>query len=75
LTREEREDLAHFILKTKQESNIPIIWIEHDLQMVGDIADRILVLDVGRVIAEGPPQKVLRDPAVISAYIGAVTNG
>ena len=71
LTREEREDLAHFILKTKEELAIPIIWIEHDLQMVADIADRILVLDVGRVIADGPPQVVLRDPFVISAYVGA----
>jgi branched-chain amino acid transport system ATP-binding protein len=74
LTREEREDLAHFILKTKEEFNVPIIWIEHDLQMVADIADRILVLDVGRVIANGSPQRVLRDPAVISAYVGAVTD-
>jgi branched-chain amino acid transport system ATP-binding protein len=71
LTREEREDLAHFILKTKEELAIPIIWIEHDMQMVADIADRILVLDVGRTIAEGPPQTVLRDPAVIRAYVGA----
>jgi branched-chain amino acid transport system ATP-binding protein len=70
LTREEREDLAHFILKTKEELRIPIIWIEHDMQMVADIADRILVLDVGRTIADGPPQTVLRDPAVIRAYIG-----
>jgi branched-chain amino acid transport system ATP-binding protein len=74
LTREEREDLAHFILKTKQEFAIPIIWIEHDLQMVADIADRILVLDVGRLIADGPPQSVLRDPAVIGAYVGTLEN-
>ena len=41
------------------------------MQMVADIADRILVLDVGRIIAEGPPHTVLRDPAVIRAYVGA----
>ena len=71
LTREEREDLAHFILKTKEELGILIVWIEHDMQMVADLADRILVLDAGRTIAAGPPETVLRDPAVIRAYLGA----
>ncbi|MSQ18388.1 MAG: ABC transporter ATP-binding protein [Betaproteobacteria bacterium] len=72
LTREEREDLAHFILKTKEALGICIVWIEHDMQMVADLADRILVLDVGRTIACGPPEAVLRDKAVIQAYLGAV---
>jgi branched-chain amino acid transport system ATP-binding protein len=71
LTRDEREDLAYFILKMKQELGILIVWIEHDMQMVADLADRIIVLDVGRVIADGPPQSVLRDPAVVRAYVGA----
>lgn len=71
LTREEREDLAHFILKTKDQLGIPLIWIEHDMQMVADIADRVIVLNVGRVIAEGPSDAVLRDAEVIRAYIGA----
>ena len=71
LTREEREDLAHFVLKTKEELGILIIWIEHDMQMVADLADRILVLDVGRTIADGPPHQVLGNPAVIRAYLGA----
>jgi branched-chain amino acid transport system ATP-binding protein len=74
LTREEREDLAHFVLKTKEELGILIIWIEHDMQMVADLADRILVLDVGRAIADGPPQRVLANPAVIRAYLGAGTG-
>ena len=74
LTREEREDLAHFVLKTKEELGILIIWIEHDMQMVADLADRILVLDVGRAIADGPPQHVLDNPAVIRAYLGAGTG-
>ena len=72
LTREEREDLAYFILRTKEQLGILIIWIEHDMQMVADLADRIVVLDVGRIIADGEPQTVLRNPAVIQAYLGTV---
>jgi branched-chain amino acid transport system ATP-binding protein len=70
LNREEREDLARFILRIKHELKITMIWIEHDIQMVADLADRIHVLDYGRSLAEGPPSQVLRDPRVISAYVG-----
>ncbi|TMJ69111.1 MAG: hypothetical protein E6G80_14390 [Alphaproteobacteria bacterium] len=48
-----------------------MIWIEHDLEMVADLADRIHVLDYGRTLADGPPGSVLKDPRVIAAYIGA----
>lgn len=72
LTRDEREDLAHFILKTREELAISIIWIEHDMQMVADLADRIHVLDYGRSLADGPPETVLNDEAVIKAYLGTV---
>ena len=48
LNREEREDLARFILRIKHELGIAMIWIEHDMQMVADLADRIHVLDYGR---------------------------
>jgi branched-chain amino acid transport system ATP-binding protein len=47
-----------------------MIWIEHDLEMVADLADRIHVLDYGRTLAEGQPGTVLKDPRVITAYIG-----
>jgi branched-chain amino acid transport system ATP-binding protein len=70
LNRGEREDLARFILRIKHELKITMIWIEHDIQMVADLADRIHVLDYGRSLAEGPPAEVLRDPRVISAYVG-----
>jgi branched-chain amino acid transport system ATP-binding protein len=70
LNRDEREDLARFILRIKHELAITMIWIEHDMQMVADLADRIHVLDYGRTLAEGVPDAVLRDSRVIEAYLG-----
>jgi branched-chain amino acid transport system ATP-binding protein len=70
LNRDEREDLARFILRIKHELGISMIWIEHDLEMVADLADRIHVLDYGRTLAEGEPAAVLKDPRVVAAYIG-----
>ncbi len=58
------------ILGIKHELRITMIWIEHDLQMVADLADRIHVLDYGRTLAEGEPARVLKDPRAIAAYIG-----
>jgi len=72
LTRDEREDLAHFILKTQKELGIAMIWIEHDMQMVADLAERIHVLDYGRSLADGKPDTVLNDPEVIRAYLGTL---
>jgi branched-chain amino acid transport system ATP-binding protein len=74
LNRDEREDLARFILRIKHELDITMIWIEHDLQMVADLADRIHVLDYGRTLAEGAPAQVLNDPRVVAAYIGTATS-
>jgi branched-chain amino acid transport system ATP-binding protein len=70
LTRDERDDLARFILRVKHELKLPMIWIEHDMQMVADLADRIHVLNYGRTLASGPVQQVLKDPEVVRAYIG-----
>jgi branched-chain amino acid transport system ATP-binding protein len=74
LNRDEREDLARFILRIKDALGMTMIWIEHDLQMVADLADRIHVLDYGRTLAEGPPGEVLHDTRVIAAYVGTITR-
>ena len=70
LNRDEREDLARFILRIQHELGIPMIWIEHDMQMVADLADRIFVLDYGKPLSQGTPDQVLNDPRVIAAYLG-----
>jgi len=75
LNRDEREDLARFILRIKHELRITMIWIEHDLQMVADLADRIHVLDYGRTLAEGRPDDVLSDERGTAAYIGRAKAG
>jgi branched-chain amino acid transport system ATP-binding protein len=75
LNRQEREDLARFILRIKHELKIAMIWIEHDMQMVADLADRIHVLDYGRSIADGRPEIVLSEPEVLKAYLGTVAQG
>ncbi len=74
LNREEREDLARFILRIKHQLGIAMIWIEHDIQMVADLADRIHVLDYGRTLAEGRPDDVLKHPEVIRAYLGSANE-
>lgn len=75
LNREEREDLARFILRIKHDLKMTIVWIEHDMQMIADLADRIHVLDYGRTIAEDVPEIVLSSPAVLSAYLGTFDAG
>lgn len=66
----ETADLTRFIRKLRDELNLTVLLIEHDMKLVMDISDRITVMASGRKISEGNPTQVLEDPIVVEAYLG-----
>ena len=67
---EETEDTARYILDIRDELGMPIIMVEHDMGLVMDLADRVMVLDFGTAITTGVPDEVQRHPDVVRAYLG-----
>jgi amino acid/amide ABC transporter ATP-binding protein 1, HAAT family (TC 3.A.1.4.-) len=74
MNSEETEDMARFILDIRTELGMTMIMVEHDMRLVMDLADRVMVVDFGRRIALGTPEEVQRDPAVIAAYLGGASE-
>ncbi|MER7459562.1 ABC transporter ATP-binding protein [Micromonospora sp. NPDC126480] len=71
---EETEDMARYILDVREELGIPIVLVEHDMGLVMDLADRVLVVDFGQPVATGPPAEIQHHPDVIRAYLGEVST-
>jgi branched-chain amino acid transport system ATP-binding protein len=70
MSMEETEDIAFWISDIKEEWDVTIIIVEHDMKLVKELSDRVLALNFGVTIAQGQPEEVLDHPAVIKAYLG-----
>jgi branched-chain amino acid transport system ATP-binding protein len=70
VAQKETEALGPLLLRIREHTGCSLLVIEHDMPMISTISDRLVALELGRVIAEGPPHEVLAHPAVIASYLG-----
>ncbi len=75
LTTGELDQAIALFRRLRDEKQIAVLWVEHVMSAVEALADRVVVMDVGRIIADGPANEVRRDPSVVTAYLGVPAGG
>jgi branched-chain amino acid transport system ATP-binding protein len=74
LSQAETEEMGPLLLRLRRETGLGLVVIEHDIKLITSISDHVVALDLGRVIAQGPPGDVIGDPSVVRSYLGAAAE-